>query len=229
MYRLTSPVVDLGHAVDHVVHEGAVVGDHDDGAGVAAQKALEPLHRFQDPGGSSARRARAPRDCGSAASPARCASANRRRTRWWSGVMSRSVKPRPNSTLRTFDSRRVAAEHLVGVPRPAHGRQLRFGGVRRPAPPPACAGAARLPSTSVCDEMTSSKMGRSAHLDGLLLQIAHARALGEEHAALVRIVLAADDDVEHVSSCRRRWGPRAPAGRTLPSVNVTSWNSVRPP
>ena len=41
------PVVDFRHAVDHVVHEGAVVGDDDDRAGIPAQKALEPLHRFQ--------------------------------------------------------------------------------------------------------------------------------------------------------------------------------------
>ncbi len=40
-------VVHFGHAVHHVVHERAVVADHDDRAGVAAQKSLEPLHALQ--------------------------------------------------------------------------------------------------------------------------------------------------------------------------------------
>ena len=40
-------VVDFGHAIDHVVHERAVVADNDDGARVAAKEAFEPLHALQ--------------------------------------------------------------------------------------------------------------------------------------------------------------------------------------
>ena len=40
-------VVHFGHTVDHGIHEGAVMADYDDGAGIAAQKALEPLNAFQ--------------------------------------------------------------------------------------------------------------------------------------------------------------------------------------
>ena len=39
--------VDFCDAVDHVVHEGAVVRHYDDGAVIAAQKALEPLHALE--------------------------------------------------------------------------------------------------------------------------------------------------------------------------------------
>ena len=45
--KLQAAAVDFGHAVDHVVHEGAVVRDHDHGAFIAAQKAFEPFHAFE--------------------------------------------------------------------------------------------------------------------------------------------------------------------------------------
>ena len=47
LVQVDAAVGHLGHTVDHVVHELAVVADHDDGALVAAQKALEPLHRLK--------------------------------------------------------------------------------------------------------------------------------------------------------------------------------------
>ena len=47
LVQVDAAVGHLGHTVDHVVHELAVVADHDDGALVAAQKALKPLHRLK--------------------------------------------------------------------------------------------------------------------------------------------------------------------------------------
>ena len=47
LVQLKTAGINLGDAIDHVVHKGTVVAYHDNRAVVAAQKALKPLHAFE--------------------------------------------------------------------------------------------------------------------------------------------------------------------------------------
>ena len=47
LVQLKTAGINLGDAIDHVVHKGTVVAYHDNRAVVAAQKALKPLHAFK--------------------------------------------------------------------------------------------------------------------------------------------------------------------------------------
>lgn len=171
--------------------------------GIPAQKALEPLHRFQV---QVVRRLVEQEHLGIAVEQFRERDAHLPTAGELGGgaghvALGEAEAEQHASHLRL---QRVAAEHLVGVPRPAHGRQLRFGGVRaqlRFQLVQALLGFEHLGLRR--DDLFED--GEVAHLDGLLLQIAHARALGEEHAALVRIVLAGDD----VEQCRLARAVRA--------------------
>ena len=185
------PVVDFRHAVDHVVHEGAVVRDHDDGAGVAAQEALEPLHRFQI---EMVRRLVEQQHLGVADEQFRKRDAHLPTAGELGGGTGHVALGEAEAEQHAshFRLQRVAAEHLVGVPRPAHGRQLSFGGVRAQLRLQLVQALLRFKNLGLGrDDLFED--GQVPHLDGLLLQIAHARPLGEEHAPLVRIVLAGDN------------------------------------
>ena len=184
-------VVDLGHAVHHIVHEGAVVGHHDDRARIAAQKALEPLHRLQIKmvGGLVEQQ-----HLGIADEQLRQRDAHLPAAGELGGGAGHVPLGEPEAEQHASHLRLqgVAAEHLVGVPRPPHGRQLRLGG-RRPQ-----LGLQLVQALLGCKHLGLGRDdlledGQVPHLDGLLLQVAHPSPLGEQHAALIRVVLTGDD------------------------------------
>ncbi len=194
LVQVDVPVRHLGHAVDHVVHELAVVAHHDDGALVAAQKAFEPLDAFQiqvvgrlvehEHLGVAHQQLRE-RD---AHLPAAGKIGGGKRQ-----VAFLEAQAEQHAAHLRLDG--VAAERLVGVARAAGRRQLALGRVgtqRRLQLVQALLGGEdfHLGRHDLLED------GAVGHLDGFLLQVAHARALREQDAPLIG-VLAAADDVEH--------------------------------
>ncbi len=184
-------VVDLGHAVDHGVHEGAVVADHDDGALVAAQEALEPLDRLQIEvvGGLVEQQ-----HLGVADEQLRERDAHLPAAGELVGGARhvRLGEAQAEQHASHLGLQRVAAHHLVGVPGPPHGRQLRLGGVAAQLGLQLVQALLGLEHLHLAGEHLLEH-GQPAHLDGLLLEVAHPGPLGEQDAPLVGVVLARDD------------------------------------
>ena len=187
-------VVHLGHAVHHVVHERAVVADHDDRARVAAQKALEPLHALQVEvvGGLVEQQ-----HLGVADEQLRQRDTHLPAARELGGaareVVLLEAQAEHDAAHLRLDG--VAAQHLVGVAdAPGGSKLLRRGGLAQLGLQlvQAALGFQHLHLRGH-DLLEDGLVG---HLDGLLLEVAHARALREQHATLVGI-LGARDDVEH--------------------------------
>ena len=187
-------VVHLGHAVHHVVHERAVVAHHHHGAGVAAQEALEPLHALQV---QVVRGLVEQQHLGVADEQLRQRDAHLPATRELRGGAAQVglLEPEAEHDAAHLRLDGVAPQHLVGVAgAPGGGQLLR-----------------RRVLTQLVLQLVEAPLGFQhlylgghdlledglvGHLDGLLLQVAHARALGEQHAALVGVLLAGYD-VEH--------------------------------
>ena len=188
------PVVHLGHAVHHVVHERAVVADHHHGARVAAQKALEPLHALQV---QMVRGLVEQEHLGVADEQLRQRDAHLPAAGELGGqaaqILLLETQAEHDAAHLGFDG--VAAQRLVGVAGAPRRGQLPLGGVL--AQPLLQLVKAPLGFEHLClrgHDLLED--GPLPHLDGLLLQVAHARALREQHPALVGVLLAGDD-VEH--------------------------------
>ena len=194
LVQVDAAVCHLGHAVDHVVHELAVVADHDDGALVAAQKALEPLHRLkiQVVCGLVEHEHLGVADQKLGQRDAHLPAAGEVRGGLLDVAFLEAQAEQHAADL-CLDG--VAAQHLVGVARAAGGGKLALGGVvaqRLLQLAQALLGFQDLHLRGH-DLLEDGAIG---HLDGFLLQVAYAGTPCEQDAPLVG-VLAAADDVEH--------------------------------
>ena len=194
LVQVDAAVCHLGHAVDHVVHELAVVADHDDGALVAAQKALEPLHRLkiQVVCGLVEHEHLGIADQQLCQRDAHLPAAGEVR----GGLLDVAfLEAQAEQHAADLGLDGVTAQHLVGVARAAGCGKLALGGVvaqRLLQLAQALLGFQDLHLRGH-DLLEDGAIG---HLDGFLLQVAHAGAPCEQDAALVGI-LATADDVEH--------------------------------
>ena len=170
------------------------MADHDDGALVAAQKALEPLHRLkiQVVCGLVEHKHLGIADQQLCQRDAHLPAAGEVR----GGLLDVAfLEAQAEQHAADLGLDGVATQHLVGVARTASCGKLAFGGVV----------AQRLLQLAQAllgfqdlhlrrhDLLEDGAIG---HFDGLLLQVAHTSAPCEQDAALVG-VLAAADDVEH--------------------------------
>ena len=194
LVQVDAAVGHLGHAVDHVVHELAVVADNDDGALIAAQKALEPFHRLkiQVVCGLVEHEHLGIADQKLGQRDAHLPTAGEVR----GGLLDVAfLEAQAEQHAADLGLDGVAAQHLVGVARATGGGKLALVGViaqRLLQLAQALLGFQdlHLRGHNLLED------GAIGHLDGFLLQVAHAGALREQDAALVG-VLAAADDVEH--------------------------------
>ena len=194
LVQVDAAVGHLGHAVDHVVHELAVVADHDDGALVAAQETFKPFDRFQV---QVVRGLVEHEHLGVAHQKLRQRDAHLPAAREVRGgllqVAFLKAQTEQHAAHLRLDG--VAAQRLVCVARAAGRSQLAFGGVF-------AQGVLQLAQALLGRQDFHLRGhdfledGTVGHLDGLLLQVAHARTLREQDAALVG-VFAPADDVEH--------------------------------
>ena len=181
-------------AIDHVVHELAVVADHDNGALVGAQEPFQPLDAFQV---KMVGRLVEHQDLGIAhqklgqrdahlPTPGEIGGRKRK-------IAFLEAEAEHDAAHLRLDG--VAAERLVGIARAAGGGELPLGGVVAQGVLQLVQAALRLEDLHLRGHHFLED-GAIGHLDGLLLKVAHARALREQDTALIR-VFAAADDVEH--------------------------------
>ena len=187
-------VVDFRHAIDHVVHERSVVADDDDGARVAAEEAFEPLHAFQV---QMVRRLVEQEHLGVSDQQLRKRNAHlpaaRKLARHAAHVVFFKAQAEQHAAHLRLDD--VAAQPLEFIARTARSRKITLAGV---FPERLFERAKALLGGEHLDLGGHNLVedGLLVHLDRLLLEIAHARALCEQNAALISIFLAGDD-VEH--------------------------------
>ena len=181
----------LRHAVHHVVHELAVVADHDDRAGVAAQETLQPFHAFQV---QVVRGLVQQKDLGVADQQLRQRDAHLPAA----GIVGRRT---PHVLLAESEAEQdaadvrlqlVAAHHLVCVARAPERLELFLGRIRTQRILQRAQLIRRMDDFRVAlHDLVED--GTVSHLDGLLLQIAHACALCEQDASFVCGFATADD------------------------------------
>ena len=187
-------VVDFGHAIDHVVHERAVVADNDNGARVAAKEAFEPLHALQV---QMVRRLVEQQHFGISDQQLRKRDAHLPATRELARhathvVFLKAQSEQHAAHLRLDD---VTAQPLELVARTARSGKVALGGVfpeRLLEHAQALLGGKHLHLGG--HDLIED--GLLVHLDRLLLKVAHTRALREQNASLISIFLTGDD-IEH--------------------------------
>ena len=187
-------VVDLGHAVDHVVHERAVVADDDDGARIAAKEAFKPLHALQV---QMVRRLVKQQHFGVSDQQLRERDAHlpaaRELARHAAHVVFLKAQAEQHAAHLRLDD--VATQPLELVASAARGGKVALGGVfpeRLFERAKALLGGEHLDLGG--HDLVED--GLLVHLDRFLLEVAHARALREQDATLISVFLAGDN-VEH--------------------------------
>ena len=199
LVQLKTAGINLGDAIDHVVHKGTVVAYHDNRAVVAAQKALKPLHAFkvevvgglveQEQVGFTNKQL-GERDAHLPASREIAGTAGH--------VIFLEAQAEQHAAHLRFKA--IPAERLIALARTAARGKLLGSGIFVQACLELMEALLSLENFLLARDNLIEN-GAVFHLDGFLLQIAHNGALGEHHIARIGIFMPSND-LQHGSFAR---------------------------
>ena len=199
LVQLKTAGINLGDAIDHVVHKGTVVAYHDNRAVVAAQKALKPLHTFKVEvvGGlveqkqvGFTNKQLGERDAHLPASREIAGMAGH--------VIFLEAQAEQHAAHLRFKA--IPAECLIALARTAARVKLLGSGIFVQARLKLMEALLSLENFLLARDNLIEN-GAVFHLDGFLLQIAHNGTLGEHHIARIGVFVPSND-LQHGSFAR---------------------------